>query len=68
MSYPAMAGEHNGPSEQKRRSRPKREELKEMEMAGGAEGGMAEGSAGGPGQEELSPEPDISKKATPHKP
>ena len=63
-----MAGEHNNLPKQKRRPRPKPEELKEMEMAGGKEGGMAEGSAGGPGQEELSPEPDISKKATPHKP
>ena len=63
-----MAGEHNNPPKQKRRLRPKPGEIKEMEMAGGMEGGMAEGSAGGPGQEELSPKSDMSKKAAPAKP
>ncbi len=52
-----MAGEHNNPSRRKR-SRRKAEELKKMKMAGGKEGGMAEGSAGGPGQEDLSAKPD----------
>lgn len=43
------------------------EELKELDLAGGVEGGMAAGSAGGPGQSDVERQPssEASKQRAP---
>jgi hypothetical protein len=38
------------------------EQIKELELAGGVEGGMQAGSAGGPGEETAEPPKDQSKR------
>ena len=40
-----------------RRKAPVRPDLKDLELAGGVEGGMAAGSAGGPGQADVERSP-----------
>ena len=48
------------PTEQERRKNLSEEELKELELAGGVEGGMQAGSAGGPSQTDARERPEAS--------
>jgi hypothetical protein len=41
------------------------EQLKELELAGGVEGGMPAGSAGGPSQGDVEPQPSDTSKHRP---
>ena len=56
-----MAKQQPDPPKKKRARRFSEEELREFELAGGMEGGMPAGHAGGPGEKRTGTVPDPDK-------